>query len=381
MTISASLLAAAQAGDPAAQEDLSAQFERQGDAPQAVAWLAQAAKAGRPSAVGRLGLWELIGYGVPRSPAAGVEKIIAAARTGDRWSLHIASVVHAGGIGTARDIGQAMVWLVALAEAGDERAACQLALLGESPPAMAEAARMGSYVADMFLGGVEIPYEPVDWRAVAESANFAPFNAPIDRRQDREDPPVWLIADLLDPWLCDYVMALSAPVLTRGKVVDESGGESVRAERSNTVMSFGLADSDVILELINMRLADAAGMPPENAEGLGVLHYSVGESYAPHVDYIPETLANAEQLRVRGQRVRTLLVYLNDAFEGGATAFPHLGVAYRPPRGCAMIFDSVKANGSVDPMTLHTGVAPTAGQKWVISKWFRDKALRPGEAG
>ena len=42
-----------------------------------------------------------------------------------------------------------------------------------------------------------------------------------------------------------------------------------------------------------------------------------------------------------------------------------------------LIFDSVTPDGQVDPLTLHTGAPPTAGEKWVISKWFRTRPLRP----
>lgn len=375
------LVAAAQAGDPVAQEQVALAFEEGGQAAEAIAWLGKAVKAGLPSAVGRMGLWELAGYGGVQAPDKGVAKIVAAAQAGDPFALHLASVVDAGGIGTRRDVGRALGWLVTLAAAGDARAACQLGLLSRSGPALAVAAARGSHIAALFLNGAQAETTDVDWQGLIAKIDMSPFSAPINRSNDRQDPPVWLLEDLLAPWLCDYVIAMSAPTLTRGKVLDETGGESVRSERSNTVMSFGLADSDVILELINMRLSVAAGMPPENAEGLGVLHYAVGERYAPHVDYIPETVQNAEQLRTRGQRVRTLLVYLNEGFEGGATEFPHLGIGYKPPRGSGFFFDSVKADGSVDPMTLHTGAPPTAGQKWIISKWFRTKALRPGENG
>ncbi|HEX6865756.1 MAG TPA: hypothetical protein VF122_00850, partial [Caulobacteraceae bacterium] len=67
--------------------------------------------------------------------------------------------------------------------------------------------------------------------------------------------------------------------------------------------------------------------------------------------------------------------------EGGATEFPRLELTFKPPRGGALIFDSVRADGGFEPLMLHTGAAPTSGEKWVISKWFRTKALRPGPEG
>lgn len=376
-----SLVAAARAGDPAAQEKVALAFEETGAPDEALNWMGLAARQGKASAVARLGLWELIGYGMPQNPGSGVEKIVIAARTGDPFALHVASVVHAGGIGTPRDLGQALVWLVALAERGDARAACQLGLLARSGAALTQAAQWGSQTAELFLNGKLGDTAMLDWQLVASQVDLSDFAKPFHKHQDRTEPNVWMLDALLEPWLCDYVIAMAAPVLTRGKVLDDEGMETVREERTNTVMHFGLTDSDVILELISARLAAAAEMPAENGEALGVLHYATGEVYKPHVDYIPETVANAHILDRLGQRVRTLLVYLNDGFEGGATEFPHLKVGYKPPRGCSLIFDSVKPDGSVDPMTLHVGAPPTAGQKWVISKWFRTKALRPGEDG
>lgn len=304
----------------------------------------EAAQSGQPTAYAQVGLWELVGHGLPRRPAQGVRRIIAAAEVGDPLGLHLAAIVDAGGVGTPRNLERALRWLEAAARAGEPRAASQWDLL--RVPGAAEA-----------------------------------FAAPIQRRRERDEPPIETLPDFLPDWACDYVIAMAGPILTRGKVVDRAGGESVSGERTNTVMNFGLADSDVILEMINWRVAEAAGMPAQNAEGLGVLHYNPGERYAPHVDYIPDTPENAAHLAERGQRVRTLLIYLNEGFEGGATEFPRLELACKPPRGGALVFDSVKADGSVDPMTLHTGAPPTSGEKWLISKWFRTKALRPGPDG
>lgn len=379
---------AAQAGDSAAQELLAAVFEQHGRPAEAAGWLSRAADAGRPSAVARLGLWRLVGFGVDAAPAAGAAQIFAAAGAGDPFGLSLASIIDAGGVGVPRNLPRALEWLVRAAEAGDARAAGQLALLandGAVPASLVQAALTSASAAGFeparaVVGAVSAEGRP-DWDALAAAANLSAFEAPIDVRLERESPRIQAVPDLLPAWACRYVMALAAPALTRGKVVDETGGESVRSVRSNSVMNFGLVDSDVILELINQRVADAAGMPTQNAEGLGVLHYAPGERYAPHVDYIADTPQNAAQLAARGQRVRTLLVYLNEGFEGGATEFPRLSASFKPPAGSALIFDSVRPDGSVDPMTLHTGAPPTSGEKWVISKWFRTRALRPGPSG
>jgi len=331
----------AQGGDPAAQELLAQVLEQGGQAQDAAAWMARAAASGRASALARLGLWELAGFGMAARPADGVRHIVEAAQAGDPFGLHLAAVADAGGIGTPRNLARAISWLRAAAGAGDPHATRQMRLLGVNDAIMA-------------------------------------LQAPFERVVLLEDPRIELLPDFLPPWACDYVIALAGPTLTRGKVIDDTGAESVREERTNTVMNFGLVDSDVVLELINARAAAGARLPPQNAEGLGVLHYAPGERYKPHVDYIPDTPENAAQLAQRGQRIRTLLIYLNEDFDGGATTFPRLEAAFKPPRGAALVFDNVRPDGSIDPLTLHEGAPPTRGQKWVISKWFREKPLRPG---
>lgn len=378
------LVRQAQAGDPAAQEALADLLAESGRASDAARVLQAAAAAGRPSALGKFGLWRLVGHGAPQAPREGVAQILAAARAGDPAALRLAAVICAGGVGAPRDVPAALGWLVRAAESGDARAIAQLGLLakvsGADPAAadqaLALAASAGFAPAGQ-PGGAPAAGAP-DYRRLASAVDADLFGPIPPSETVCEAPHIRTIADLLPAWACDYVVALAGPGLSRAMVVDERGGESVRQARTNTVVNFGLIDSDVVLELINTRLANAAGLPPERAEGLGVLHYAPGEEYAPHVDYIPDTAANAPQLAARGQRVRTLLVYLNEGFEGGATEFPRLDRAFRPPRGSALIFDSVTPQGQVDPLTLHRGAPPTRGEKWVISKWFRTKPLRPG---
>ena len=383
------LLAAAERGDPAAQDLLAQVCEQNGRLDEALAWWMKSAKAGFPAAHAKLGLWQLVGFKIPQNLADGVARIVAAANAGDELGLRLATVIDAGGVGTARNTPRALSWLVKGAKAGDAHAACQLGLLTglKGPNAPLAQAAMAVAAADEFeparriLGHAPARPSSVNWDVLETTADLSVFEAPLRREVISDAPAISIVHDLLPGWLCDYVVAMGEPALQRGMIVNETGGESVEDVRSNRVMHFGLADSDLLLELINHRLAEVAGLPAENGEGLGVLHYAPGERYAPHVDYIPETPANARHLAERGQRIRTVLVYLNGDFEGGATEFPRLDLKFKPAKGSALVFDSVTADGSVDPMTLHTGAPPTSGEKWIISKWFRTRALRPTSAG
>ncbi|HVV64565.1 MAG TPA: 2OG-Fe(II) oxygenase [Rhizomicrobium sp.] len=72
-----------------------------------------------------------------------------------------------------------------------------------------------------------------------------------------------------------------------------------------------------------------------------------------------------------GQRVATFLVYLNDDFDAAETSFLRLDWRYRGQKGDAILFWNVDQAGVPDSATLHAGLAPTRGEKWLLSQWIR----------
>lgn len=123
------LVRQAQGGDAAAQEALADLLDQQGRAADALRVLQAAAASGRPSALAKFGLRQLVGHGAPASPAEGAAAIVAAAEAGDPFGLAMAAVIAAGGIGVPLDIHAALTWLARAAERGDPRAVCQLGLM------------------------------------------------------------------------------------------------------------------------------------------------------------------------------------------------------------------------------------------------------------
>jgi prolyl 4-hydroxylase len=115
-------------------------------------------------------------------------------------------------------------------------------------------------------------------------------------------------------------------------------------------------------------------LPIENGEGLQVLHYSTGAGSEPHFDYLqPGNAANRESIARSGQRVSTLVTYLNDVPAGGQTVFPALGWAVSPVRGNAVYFEYGDDAGRVDARSLHASAPVTQGEKWVVTKWMRQR--------
>jgi hypothetical protein len=76
----------------------------------------------------------------------------------------------------------------------------------------------------------------------------------------------------------------------------------------------------------------------------------------------------------QGDRVVTFLVYLNDDYQGGETAFPRLDVSHKGDRGEGLFFVNSE-HGRADTRTLHAGRTPLGGEKWIVSQFVRDRAV------
>ena len=124
-------------------------------------------------------------------------------------------------------------------------------------------------------------------------------------------------------------------------------------------------------------------LPIENGEGFQVLHYPKGALSTPHFDFlVPSNPANQASIARSGQRKSSLVIYLNDVEDGGETAFPALGWSILPQRGNAVYFEYANSRGQVDHHSLHAGNAVTSGEKWVATKWMRERRFVPkGDRG
>jgi len=111
------------------------------------------------------------------------------------------------------------------------------------------------------------------------------------------------------------------------------------------------------------------------AEDLVVLHYKPGERYYAHCDgFLPDLPEQAAEIDLKGQRIRTILVYLNDDYEDGETYFLFPDKKIKLKTGDALIFENITEEGDPDEHSVHEGLPVKIGQKWLASKWIRDKS-------
>ena len=176
--------------------------------------------------------------------------------------------------------------------------------------------------------------------------------------------------------VCGWLINRARNGLQRALVHDaarEAGSEA--GGRSNSYFEFNFLELDIVVLLVRARIAATLGFPVQILETPQVLHYDVGERYARHHDYFdPGQPGHSAQIASGGQRIATFLVYLNADYEGGETDFPLIGLRHRGGPGDALYFGNVEPGGAPDPRTLHAGLPPTQGEKWLLSQWVRNRS-------
>jgi prolyl 4-hydroxylase len=172
---------------------------------------------------------------------------------------------------------------------------------------------------------------------------------------------------------CAELIAQSAPKLKRAEVVDPATGRYTIDEARVSEGTHFVRGETALVARIEQRVAALTGIPVEHQEPLQILHYGVGGEYEPHFDFFKADAAGeAAQLKHGGQRIATLVMYLNDVAAGGATLFPRLGVETKPRRGHAVYFENVDDAGEPDARMLHAGAPVGRGEKWIATKWLRE---------
>ncbi|HTT84128.1 MAG TPA: 2OG-Fe(II) oxygenase [Rhizomicrobium sp.] len=334
----------AERGDSEAQIALARRCEAEQKISLARGWYARAAKQGSIAALRSLAISLLTQP--PMVERDGVNMIRSAAHKGDAEAAYVCGML------AAQDHRLPDRWEIAreclerAAERGWEPAQEQLSFLGR-------------------IRAVENP---------------AAFTAALPVRSVSEAPRIGVIEGFASKEICEWLVARARPRIARALVYDqESGGGRIEQARSNSSVAFDVAQSDIILMLVRARIAATAQLELDGLEASAVLHYAPGQQFEPHFDFLDSAVPGyANDLRSGGQRVATFLLYLNEGYEGGETEFPEIGWRYKGREGDALLFWNVDESGSPDPHTLHAGLPPATGEKWLLSQWLRRRPqLRP----
>lgn len=301
---------------------------------EAVQLAGTAASKGDADALHLLGLWHVYGHPVSRNFAAARRLFELAASAGHPTAVTTHAVFVAMGAGGVAPDWESAVRLLRVAAHGNTVAAEQAALIDA-----------------MALDRNGLPTRVL----AAEPLSGQPY--------------VSVLRGLLTAPECAHIRTLANPLLMPSIVVDSKTGESVQHPvRTSDGAVLGPIQQDMVIEALNRRIAAVTQTAVEQGEPLTVLRYRPGQQYRLHHDCLPgET----------NQRGMTVICYLNDGFDGGATVFPAAGIEFRGQAGDAILFRNTLPDGRADEAGRHAGLPVTQGEKWIATRWIRHRDFDP----
>lgn len=298
--------------------------------------------SGDPSAQLELVRRLLIAPGAPAEQRdEAMRLLLAACEKGDGAALLFHATLAARGFGRAQSFDDAMMLLSRAAAAGNTSAKGQMRVLD------------GKF-------------------------DRAVWFAPMQLRQHHAAPRVFTVENLISPAVCAWFIESARARLKPTMIKDGATGRDIfHPGRTATSTETRGLENDLVLQFTNLRIAGAIQTPVWHQEPCLFLRYDVGQEYQPHYDLIrpQDEVGCAEELRTLGQRVVTVLIYLNDGYDGGETHFPRLNWAFKGKTGDALIFWNMSAAGEREIDSIHAGLPVKAGEKWLLSKWVRAKPV------
>lgn len=292
----------------------------------AIRWVEKCADAGDVNALCALAHWRLFGLYGSRDEAAAHIYLDRALERGAEDAARLKVALLSSGRGCVRD-EKGAAELLRLHLSGDELAMAQLSAWEELR----------------------------DWKAPEPAQCLA------------EGQQLFLLANMLTEQGCRYLQQLAKPRLRPSFVIDpKSGQRRPDSIRTSNSASLGPDVEDLLVSLLNDRIAAASGTSRDQGEPLHILRYQGSQEYRLHSDVLPQA---------SNQRIWTVIVYLNDDYEAGETAFPALNLKLKGKRGDALLFRNIDGNGKADSMMRHAGLPPENGEKWVATRWIRAAPL------
>ena len=182
-----------------------------------------------------------------------------------------------------------------------------------------------------------------------------------------------IVSNVLTPEECQYIIDKATPLFSRSTVVGTSVPDS-----SRTSQTAWISKSDPVAQKVFAKALEFSGKTLDECEDLQVVKYEPGTYYMEHHDSCCDGSQGCIDFeKDGGQRVATLLVYLNSEFTDGETHFPNLDLKLKADPGSAILFRPLGSKeAKCHPKALHAGLPISSGVKYVCNAWIRENKFR-----
>ncbi|KPJ11198.1 Prolyl 4-hydroxylase subunit alpha-2 [Papilio machaon] len=191
--------------------------------------------------------------------------------------------------------------------------------------------------------------------------------APIKMEQIYIEPDVFLYHEVMSDEEIEHIKDMARPRFKRATVRSKTGGVMTSDYRISKSAWLKDEESDVVSR-VSRRVADFTGLTMDTAEELQVVNYGIGGHYDAHYDFTLKTDSSHEF--ANGNRIATVLFYMSEVAQGGATVFTELGLSVFPVKRSALVWWNLYPTGEGDLSTRHAACPVLRGSKWVSNKWI-----------
>jgi prolyl 4-hydroxylase len=183
---------------------------------------------------------------------------------------------------------------------------------------------------------------------------------------------IYIVRDFLDERDCRELIALIDANNEPSKLLTYQGFDGDPDYRTSHSCDVDPLNETVMR--VESRMTGLMGINPAHGETIQGQRYRVGEQFKPHWDFFHKGEAYWEEvMRAGGQRTWTAMVFLNDVEGGGETNFTHCPVKVTPRRGNLLCWNNMDGIGQPNSYAMHQGMPVTAGTKYIITKWYRER--------
>lgn len=197
----------------------------------------------------------------------------------------------------------------------------------------------------------------------------------------QELPLLQVVKQFLSPAECKEIIEYSQGRLVPSEVIRYEDGQQVVDYAIRSASTTFIPTDSELSNRVFEKVSNYLNISSSRFERLALTHYSTGQEFKLHPDYfatdksITGPDSTAERCKFGGNRISTVIVYLNTVEEGGETHFPWLGKFIKPEQGDLVFFKYDYNDPELNVRTNHASVPVIAGEKYIFTIWIRETAI------
>ena len=213
----------------------------------------------------------------------------------------------------------------------------------------------------------------------------------ISQHRKTDYPPIFKLHNFLTSEECDQIIYNTKDSMYDSKVYSPNNDSTDIIDMSHrkSKQVWIQKDTSPLYQKISNKVTTLTGYTSDLQEQIQIVKYEPGNFFNFHWDscsdyyhdqHIPTNKprlsvtdpnhhCNAMDGQFYGPRVVTVLVYLNDDYEGGETEFKHINIKIKPEKGLAVVFTNVDKHGRIYKESMHAGLTVESGTKYIANIW------------